>query len=114
MEFGPIFKKNKKEITQELLLKSYERLESRVIFDIDFVFLTVVATVICTFGFRMNSPSIIIGAMVLSPLLLIIVAVGASLFRRRWKNFFEHLITLISGLTIVVAVSFIVNIFFQQ
>jgi len=102
----------RKKITQELLSKSYERLEILAQFDLDFIFLTVVASVICTFGFRMNSASVIIGAMVLSPLLLVIVAIGASLFRRRWKNLLENLITLIGGLAIVVAASFIVNIFF--
>ncbi|CAN5348094.1 hypothetical protein BH10BAC1_BH10BAC1_03760 [soil metagenome] len=101
-----------KKITQELLSKSYERLEDRAQFDLDFIFLTIVAAVICTFGFRMNSTSVIIGAMVLSPLLFVIVAIGASLFHRRWEKFFANLITLIGGMAIVVAVSFIVNSFF--
>jgi len=114
MRLTNIFKENRKKITQEMLSKSYDKLEIRVQFDLDFIFLTLVAAVICAFGFRMNSPSIIIGAMVLSPLLLIMVAIGASLFRRRWKNFFENLITLMSGLAIVVAISFIVNFFFQR
>lgn len=112
MNFSKIFAIDRSKITPELLLKSYERLEVRAQFNIAFIFLTAVATAICTFGFRMNSPSVIIGAMVLSPILLIIVAIGASLFQKRWKNLFENLMTLVGGLIIVVTVSFTVNFFF--
>lgn len=102
----------RKKITNEALSKSYERLEIRAQFDLDFICLTVFAAVICTFGFRMNSTAVIIGAMILSPILLTIVAIGTSLFRRRWKNFLENIIVLIGGMAIVVAASFIVNIIF--
>jgi len=77
----------KKRITQEELTKSYKRLEIPAEFDLDFICLTVFAAVICTCSFRMNNTAVIIGAVILHPILLTIVASGASLFRRRWKNF---------------------------
>jgi len=101
-----------KKLTKNDLIKSYEGLEIRTRFDLDFILLTSIAAAICTFGFRMNSPSVIIGAMVLSPLLFTIVALSASLFRKNWKNTLEHVFTFTFGIGIAIAISVIINLFF--
>jgi len=101
-----------KKLTKNDLIKSYEGLEIRTRFDLDFILLTSIAAAICAFGFRMNSPSVIIGAMVLSPLLFTIVALSASLFRKNWKNTLEHVFTFTFGIGIAIAISVIINLFF--
>lgn len=81
-------------------------------FDLDFILLTIAAAAICSFGFRMNSSSVIIGAMVLSPILLTVVAIGASISRNRWKNVLKNFTTLFLRIIIGIATSFIINNFF--
>jgi uncharacterized membrane protein len=54
----------KSTLTKESLLESYRNLEARAESDIDYIFLTAAAAAICAFGFRMNSTSVIVGAMV--------------------------------------------------
>ena len=84
----------------------------RTQFDLDFILLTIAAAAICSFGFRMNSSSVIIGAMVLSPILLTVVAIGASISRNRWKNVLKNFTTLFLRIIIGIATSFIINNFF--
>jgi len=90
------------------MLQSYRKLEDRAQFDLDFVLLTTSAAAICAFGFKMNSPSVIIGAMVLSPLLLSIVAIGADVFQKKWRNTFRNLFSFFLGISIAVAISFFI------
>ena len=66
----------KVKLTKNQLKESYDKLVIRTQFDLDFILLTIAAAAICSFGFRMNSSSVIIGAMVLSPILLTVVAVS--------------------------------------
>jgi uncharacterized membrane protein len=68
-------------ITREGLAVSSRNLFERAKFDMDFVFLTAGAAAICSFGFRMNSPAVIVGAMVISPLLYAVVSVGVASFQ---------------------------------
>ena len=99
----------KAKLTKNQLQESYEKLELRTQFDLDFILLTVAAAAICSFGFRMNSSSVIIGAMVLSPILLTVVALGASLSWGKWKNGVRNITTLFSSIVIGIATSFIIN-----
>jgi len=103
--------KNKK-ITKEGLIKSYKSLIERARLDLDFIFLTAGAAAICSFGFKMNSPAVIVGAMVISPLLYSVVSIGASFFEKDWKSFKSGLVTLSVGLMIAIGVATIINLFF--
>lgn len=90
---------------------SYKRLlENHARFDFDFFVLTIGAATICFLGFVLNSPSIIIGSMVLSPLLYVLVAITISMFRRDWAVFFRSCLLLLIGFLIVLTVSFIASL----
>ena len=96
----------KVKLTKNQLKESYDKLVIRTQFDLDFILLTIAAAAICSFGFRMNSSSVIIGAMVLSPILLTIVAIGASISWYRWKNVVKNFTTLFLSIIIGIATSF--------
>ena len=102
----------KVKLTKNQLKESYDKLVIHTQFDLDFILLTIAAAAICSFGFRMNSSSVIIGAMVLSPILLTVVAIGASISRNRWKNVLKNFTTLFLRIIIGIATSFIINNFF--
>ena len=102
----------KVKLTKNQLQQSYEKLVISTQLDLDFILLTIAAAAICSFGFRMNSSSVIIGAMVLSPILLTVVAIGASISRNRWKNVLKNFTTLFLSIIIGVTTSFIINNFF--
>ena len=102
----------KVKLTKNQLKESYDKLVIHTQFDLDFILLTIAAAAIISFGFRMNSSSVIIGAMVLSPILLTVVAIGASISRNRWKNVVKNFTTLFLSIIIGIATSFIINNFF--
>lgn len=97
-------------ITQKSITESYEGLVLRAKLDIDFILLTIFSTTICFFGFRMNSPSIIIGAMVVSPLLYAVVATGTASFKRDWQSLLRGLKTLFIGFLIIIAITTFSNL----
>ena len=74
-------------ITQAVLQYSYDDLTERAKFDLDFLLLTVAASVICALGFKMNSAPVIVGAMVISPLLYPVICAGAATYRKDWNAF---------------------------
>jgi len=67
--------------TRTLLHEAYDNLTERAKLDLDFLLLTVAATVICALGFKMDSTSVIVGAMVISPLLYPVICVGATTYQ---------------------------------
>lgn len=89
--------------TQHGLRDDYNALAARVCVDLDFVALTSIAAIVCTFGFKMDSASVIIGAMVLSPLLYPVICVGAAAQRRDWATLFHAVRTFAIGLIIAIA-----------
>lgn len=96
--------------TKKTINKSYRELAERGRIDVDYIFLTAIAAAICTIGFEMNSPSVIIGAMVIYPLLCSPVLVGVSIFWKDKKAFLQGLTALIVGVVIAVSISTIINI----
>lgn len=95
----------KTKLTKVEIDGAYQGLVKRAEFDIDFVFLTFSATVICILGFVMDSPPVVIGAMVLSPLLYPVVALSASLLRLDYGNSMKIFFYLLGGLLMAVAIS---------
>jgi len=99
-------------ITKASMKESYDNLVLRSRLDIDFVLLTIFSATICSFGFRMNSASVIIGAMVIAPLLYAVVTMGASSFKKDGKAFYQGVKTLLAGVALVVIVTTIINLLF--
>jgi uncharacterized hydrophobic protein (TIGR00271 family) len=100
-------------ITRESLEASSRILVNRAKLDIDFVLLTAGAAAICSFGFRMNSPAVIVGAMVISPLLYAVVSVGVASFRKDWKIVTQGISTLALGMVSAGGMAVSINLFFQ-
>jgi uncharacterized hydrophobic protein (TIGR00271 family) len=99
----------RKPVTTKSLNQSYHHLIERAQIDLAFVVLTMSAGAICAFGFEMNSPAVIVGAMVVSPLLYSVIAVGVSIFWRDWATLGQSLKTFTRGPGLVLLVSILVN-----
>ena len=84
-------------ITKRNIAESYAGLIERAKLDFDFIVLTIGATVICSFGFRMNSPSVIVGAMVISLLLYPVIIISTASFKKDWGALFRGIRMLIAG-----------------
>jgi uncharacterized hydrophobic protein (TIGR00271 family) len=96
-------------VTRQSLHESYRHLIERIQLDFAFVILTISAAGICSFGFEMNSPAVIVGAMVISPLLYPVIAVGVSIFWRDWATFKRSIMSFAMGLGLTLLVSIFVN-----
>jgi uncharacterized hydrophobic protein (TIGR00271 family) len=102
----------KAHITRKVLDESYSELRERANIDLDFLLLTVAAAFICAFGFKMNSASVIVGAMVISPLLYPVICVGAATYQADWRVCLRAVGTFIIGFLAAVAASIVVNCFY--
>ncbi len=94
-----------RKITKTSVAESCADLAERSSLDLDVILLTTVATAICFFGFHMNSSSVIIGAMVISPLLYSVVHIGVSIFNWDSKSVRSSLVTIIGGSVIAISVA---------
>lgn len=101
------------ELTQKGMLESYEKIAHKAKLDISFVLLIIFAAALSTLGFKMNSPTVIIGAMVLSPLLHSVLGLATSTIKKDGKNFTESFTTIAVGLILAVGVSLIMDMFFH-
>lgn len=101
-----------KKISRKNILNSYQNLIEKAKLDLDFILLTSLATAICFFGFRTNSASVIIGAMVISPLLYSIVSIGIASFMKKSKDTFQGISTSIIGIIVAIIVSTFLGLFF--
>ena len=98
-------------IAQVNVDKGYNNLISACSFSADYIFMIIMATILCILGFVMESETIIIGAMVVSPLLNPIVAFSASVTRRDKKNIWRILKIIIFGLLIAIVLSILFSLF---
>lgn len=96
-----------KKITKQSIQDSYEMLRNRSELDFDYVFMIVLAAIICFFGFRMNNPAVIIGSMVISPLLYSLVSAVSSIFYLDIKTFLKKLYSLAITIMLIIVVSFL-------
>ena len=99
-------------ITQKILFDTYDELTERANIDLDFLLRTIAAAVICSFGFKMNSAPVIVGAMVLSPLIYPVICAGAATYRADWGTLALALRTFAIGFLIAVTAAAIVSIFY--
>lgn len=99
-------------ITQKILNDSYYDLTERAKIDLDFLLLTVAAAAICALGFKMNSATIIVGAMVISPLLFPVICAGAATYQADWSAFFRAVGTFAVGFLAAIAAAVVVGLFY--
>lgn len=99
-------------ITKKDIAASYESLSERATPNFVFVVLTSGAAAICSFGFKMDNVSVIVGAMVVSPLLYSVVCMSVASCKRDWAMVFQGTLTLIIGLCIAIGTSVFLNTFF--
>ena len=97
-------------ITKKILYDSYDELTQRARIDLDFLLLTVAAAIICVLGFKMNTTSVIVGAMVISPLLYPVICVGAATYQADWRALLEALLTFMTGFIAAIAAAAAVNL----
>ena len=85
--------------------KEYKRARLHVLdtssLDLDFFVLILFASIICFLGFVMNSPTVIIGAMVISPLLYPIVGLAESIVSIDFKHITKMIAFLVLDLAII-------------
>ena len=105
---------NKIRIAQVDVDKGYNKLIALCNFSADYIFMIVMATLLCILGFVMESETIIIGAMVVSPLLNPIVAFGASVIRKDKRNILRLLIIIIFGLLIGIVLSILISLIWSS
>jgi len=97
--------------TRTLLHEAYDNLTERAKLDLDFLLLTVAAAVICALGFKMNSTSVVVGAIVISPLLYPVICVGATTYQLDWAALARATSTFAIAASAAVAAAAAVNIF---
>jgi uncharacterized hydrophobic protein (TIGR00271 family) len=73
-------------VTTEYVDSRYEKLLFRGHPGVDFFIFAIVSSLVTALGFMMNSPSVIIGAMVISPLLYPIVLAGSAASKSHWRD----------------------------
>jgi len=94
---------------QEMATAYLDLLEgSRV--DLGFILLAACSAGICALGFGMNSPSVIVGSMIISPLLHAIISIAAAFYWRDWRGIGTGINTLGVGVLIVLGVAAIIAV----
>ncbi len=102
------------ELTRLDIDKAYRGVLQRAQFDIQFVFLSIVATVLCVMGFIMDSEAVVIGAMVISPLMNMVIGLSATVLRKDMKSFFRIFLFLIGGILITIIISAVISLFWPK
>ncbi len=103
-------KQNSLDVHPQYLNKKYKTLIKKGRPGIYFFVMATSSAAIATMGFIMNSPSVIIGAMVISPLLYPVVLAGSALSQREWREFVKLIKLLGYGAFAVVAISVILSV----
>jgi uncharacterized membrane protein len=92
-------------ISKAQLDASSAELADKANLDLGFMLLVGCAAAIATLGFGMNSPAVIIGSMVVSPLLYVAIGIAAAAFRRNWASVRSAVYALIAAILVAVAVA---------
>lgn len=74
---------------------------------LSFFVLLAVASAIATFGLLANSAPAIIGAMIIAPLMTPIMGLSYGVVQFRWSQIMRSAITVLLGVTVVIAISYI-------
>jgi uncharacterized hydrophobic protein (TIGR00271 family) len=103
------------------LIKSFPRLDSEqrtalyssfdegAVCDFDFMIMMCLSTTIAALGLLINSPAVIIGAMVVAPLMTPLIAAGCALVRGNLPLFFKSIRAMIFGSLAALGVSLLLG-----
>lgn len=75
--------------------ESYNKLFNKAKLDIDFSLLAVSAMIICVLGLSINSPSVVIGSMLVSPLIVSFLAIPSTIMLGQSKGLLKALLYLL-------------------
>ena len=78
-----------------------------------FFFLLLLSSAIATFGLLANSAPAIIGAMIIAPLMTPIMGLSYGVIQLSWSQIARSFITVVLGILVVIAISFISSRFFD-
>lgn len=78
---------------------------------IDFFLMTALSSAIATFGLLLDSPAVIIGAMLVAPLMASIVGIGLGVVLGGAEMLRQSLLTTLRGILLAIAVSAIIGLF---
>lgn len=98
-------------ITLNEFTLAYKKLKNKASINTGLIVLATVATAICVLGFKMDSASIIIGSMLVSPLLYPILLLSPSLIKRDIKIFIRLLLALAVLFTFLIGISTLISYF---
>ena len=85
-------------------------LEEGAICDSDFLIMMCLSTMIATLGLLINSPAIIIGAMLVAPLMTPLIAAGCALIRGDISLFQKSMRAMIFGSIVALGTSFLIGV----
>ena len=97
----------KLDITQKDINFAYSKLLDKSRLDFGFVMLAVISITICILGFIINSASVIIGSMLVSPLLYPLLSIPATLFWKDYKFFTRKAAWIVVSIIILILYAFI-------
>jgi uncharacterized membrane protein len=97
-------------ITRQEMATAYLDLLEQSRVDLGFVLLSACSAGICALGFGMNSPSVIIGSMVIFPILHATISIAAASYWRDWRGIGTGINTLGRGALIVLGVAAIIAV----
>ena len=88
----------------------YSGLDEGAVCDFDFLLMMGLSTAIAALGLLINSPAVIIGAMVVAPLMTPLIAAGCALVRGDLSLFYKSLRAMLLGSLVALGVSIVVGI----
>ena len=83
-------------------------------FDVAFLAMNALATVVACYGLFENSPAVVIGAMIIAMLLGPISGVGLGLVDKNNNLLREAVLTMAGGIAVVYGVAFIIGVIHYQ
>ena len=89
----------------------YDSLDEGAACDFDFMIMMCLSTAIAALGLLINSPAVIIGAMVVAPLMTPLIAAGCALARGNLPLFFKAIRAMIIGGLAALGVSLLIGSF---
>jgi uncharacterized hydrophobic protein (TIGR00271 family) len=88
----------------------YSGLEEGAVCDFNFLLMMCLSTAIAALGLLINSPAVIIGAMVVAPLMTPLIAAGCALVRGDLSLFYNSLRSMLFGSLVALGVSVVVGV----
>lgn len=99
-------------LTENHLKVEYERMRKKATFDFDYIISGSLSILICLFGFIMDSSTVIIGSMLISPFLYPILSIANSLVWGDYKYLISRLVKFVlTGVFFVVVIAVLSQFF---